>query len=173
MADKAGKPLQLTSDRGPRYELTADVIRQRDGDKQRELALADIVRVRAGRLGEMGTLELIAKSGAKLLVISDTKARGPSAQRYREFVEELHRRLVRCGNPVEYMGGLQIAPAIGALVAAVMIALAAVNPMNYAAGKLTVIYVVGALCLLSSFMMVIQNRKRFYDPLAIPRHLLP
>ncbi len=167
------KTLVLTSDRGPRFELGAGKLRRMDGNQHQEIALAEVVRVRAGRLGRMGTLEIVTRSGAKLLVISDTKPKADGSKRYREFVEAIHRQLVDGGTAVEYVGGLQIAPALSAIAAAGMLVLAWANPMHYSSGKIIVIYVIGVLALVGGIVITITNRKQFYDPLAIPPHYLP
>ena len=165
--------LTLTSDQGPLFELTDDAIRRFDGSTQQELPLADIRIVRAGRFGATAALELHGKDGTKLMIVSDRKAVGESATRYRVFVEELHRRIYAAGHLVQFLGGRQIAPWISAMISAGMIGLAVANPMHYQTGRVIMVAIVGGLMFLGAVAMVLLNRKRDYDPLQIPRHLVP
>ena len=105
--------MTLTSNLGPTFVLAPDAIRRMETGAETELALDQIVRVRAMTVGGGGVLELVAADGRKLVVVSSRElGRGsprltePARSEYHGFVRELHRHLVATGRPVEYLGGL-------------------------------------------------------------------
>ena len=101
----------LASLDGIRFELDATSVVRRAPTSVTALALADVVRVRTAMLGGDAFMELHAKDGRKLIVLSHRevgRARGGGAasEEYRAFARELHHRLVALGHAVAFVCGL-------------------------------------------------------------------
>ena len=164
--------LYYQPDGGATFELGDEAIRRSHAGGMTQMELRDVTRVRIGTLGRMGMLELTARDGRKLVVASEHEPSDRGA-RYRGFVEELHRRLLASGGSAEYVGGVQIGPALGAIAGVALLALALTNPMHFLPVRIYLMYGIGAFSTLAGIALTLKNRKRFYDPLAIPRHLMP